>query len=143
MDIVPPDAEQISHIMAQATAPAFMLGAVAGLISILSLRLNGIFDRIRNVKAIAPENISRAQRDSDVSHLKRRAALLHKSIRLALGAGICTALLLMLGFATAFVRLRHEYGAAVLFVFAVGLIATALFRFMQEVKLALSELDDY
>ena len=63
MVIVPPDAEQISHIMAQATAPAFMLGAVAGLISILSLRLNGIFDRIRNVKALAPENISRAQRE--------------------------------------------------------------------------------
>ena len=49
----------------------------------------------------------------------------------------------MLGFATPFVRLRHEYGAAVLFFFAVGLIAAALFRFMQEVKLALSELDDY
>ena len=82
-----PRREQISHIMAQATAPAFMLGAVAGLISILSLRLNGIFDRIRNVKALAPENISRAQRDSDVSHLKRRAALLHRSIRLGARSG--------------------------------------------------------
>jgi len=56
---------------------------------------------------------------------------------------MCTALLLIVGFASAFFRLPHEYGAGLLFALAVGLLGGSLLRFAQEVRMGLSEADHY
>jgi len=48
MDIVP-DTAQLSQVMVQATAPAFILGAVAGFVSILLGRMTSVMDRIRSL----------------------------------------------------------------------------------------------
>ena len=48
MDLVP-DTQQLAQAMSQATAPAFVLGAVAGFISILLGRMTTIVDRIRGL----------------------------------------------------------------------------------------------
>ena len=45
----PPDAVQLSQVISQSTAPAFLLGAVAGFVSILLGRMNAIVDRIRHL----------------------------------------------------------------------------------------------
>src|SRR5262249_12737471 len=55
MDLVP-DVQQISRLMAQATAPAFVLGAVAGFISILVGRMTTVVDRIRSPNDIADDD---------------------------------------------------------------------------------------
>ena len=52
-------------------------------------------------------------------------------------------MLLVVGFASAFFRLQHEYGAGILFALAVALLGGALFRFSQEVRIGLSEGDHY
>jgi hypothetical protein len=52
-------------------------------------------------------------------------------------------LLLVVGFASAFLRLQHVYGAGVLFAVAVALLGASLFRFGQEVKIGLTEADHY
>jgi hypothetical protein len=52
-------------------------------------------------------------------------------------------LLLIVGFASAFFGLRHEYGAGVLFAVAVALLGGSLFRFGQEVRMGLNEADHY
>ena len=52
MDIVP-DTGQLSQVMVQATAPAFILGAVAGFVSILLGRMTSVIDRIRSLNEIA------------------------------------------------------------------------------------------
>jgi hypothetical protein len=142
MDIVP-DTGQLSQLMVQATAPAFILGAVAGFISILIARMEIIVGRIRSLNEIADDDTARARLKSDIPRLKRRATLLTSAIRSALGSGICTALLLVVAFVSAFFRLRHEYGVGVLFVVAVVLLGAALFRFAQEVRIGLSEADHY
>src|ERR1700752_1420741 len=98
MNIVP-DAEQLAQIMSHATAPAFVLGAVAGFISILTGRTTTIVDRIRSLNDI-PSDADRANLKSDIPHLKRRANLLNNAVRLALASGICTSLLLVVGFAS-------------------------------------------
>lgn len=141
MNIVP-DAEQLAQIMSHATAPAFVLGAVAGFISILIGRTTTIVDRIRSLNDI-PSDADRANLKSDIPHLKRRANLLNNAVRLALASGICTSLLLVVGFASAFVGLRHEYGVGFLFVVAIALLGASLFRFAQEVSIGLSEFDHY
>jgi hypothetical protein len=56
---------------------------------------------------------------------------------------MCTSLLLVVGFVSAFFRLQHEYGAGVLFAVAVALLGGSLFRFSQEIRFGLSESDHY
>ena len=141
--IVPPDAQQLSQVMSQATAPAFVLGAVAGFVSILLGRMTAVIDRIRSLNEIADEDTTRARLKSDIPRLRQRAKLLNSATQLALADGICTSLLLVVGFASAFLHLQHEYGAGFLFLLALGLMAVALFRFGQEVRIGLSESDHY
>jgi hypothetical protein len=142
MDLVP-DAQQLSQVMSQATAPAFVLGAVAGFISILLGRMTTVVDRIRSLNEIADDDTPRAHLKSDIPRLRRRAKLLNGATHLALASGMCTSFLLVVGFASAFLKLQHEYGAGLLFVFAVGLLGGALFRFGQEIRIGLSESDHY
>ena len=142
MDIVP-DQAQLSQVMAQATAPAFILGAVAGFISILLGRMTSVIDRIRSLNEIAEGDTVRAYLKSDIPRLRRRAQLLNSATHLALVSGMCTALLLVVGFGSAFFRVQHVYGAGILFFIAVILLGASLFRFGQEVRIGLSEADHY
>jgi hypothetical protein len=138
-----PDAAQISHLMSEATAPAFVLGAVAAFISVLLGRITIILDRIRALNDIANDDPARAHLKSDIPRLRRRTKLLTSATHLALVSGMCTSFLLVVGFGTAFFRLRHEYGAGILFALAVGLLGASLYRFAQEVRMGLSEADHF
>jgi hypothetical protein len=138
-----PDTGQLSQWMAQAAAPAFVLGAVAGFVSILQGQLSGIVNRIRTLNEIADGDTARAHLKSDIPHLRRRIRLLRSAVLLALASGFCTSMLLLVGFVSAFFRFQHIYGAALLFTVAVCLVGGSLFRFGQEVLIGLSEADDY
>ncbi len=41
------------------------------------------------------------------------------------------------------IKLRHEYGAGILFAVAIGLMGGSLLRFAQEVRMGLSQADHY
>jgi len=138
-----PDAGQLSQVMTQATAPAFVLGAVAGFTSILLGRMSSIVDRIRSLNEISDADTSRAHLKSDLPRLRMRVGLLNSATRLALASAVCTCLLLFLGFMSAFLRLPHAYGAGILFALAVVLLGASLFKFGKEVKIGLSEADHY
>ena len=137
------DLNHLSQIISHATAPAFLLGAVAGFVSILIARLNGIIDRVRNLNLIAEDESPRARLKADIPRLKRRASLLNAGIRFALVSGICTTLLVVLAFGSAFAGLRHEPVAAILFMVALGLLGAALFNFAREVWIGLNEFDHH
>jgi hypothetical protein len=141
MDLAP-DAGQLSQLMSQATAPAFVLGAVAAFVSVLLGRMTGILDRIRSLNEIA-EDTARAHLKSDVPRLRRRVRLLNSATHLALLSGMCTALLIVVGFVSALFHMRHEYGAGLLFATALVFLGTSIFRFGQEVRIGLSEADHY
>jgi hypothetical protein len=142
LEIVP-DTGQLSQWMAQAAAPAFVLGAVAGFVSILQGQLTGVVNRIRTLNDIPDDDTARAQLKCDLPHLRQRIRLLRSAVLLALASGFCTSLLLLVGFVSSFFRFQHIYGAALLFVLAVGLLGGSLFRFGQEVMTGLSEADHY
>jgi hypothetical protein len=143
MEPGPMDLSQLSQVISHATAPAFLLGAVAGFVSILIARMNGIIDRIRSLNSIADDDSARARLKSDIPRLKHRAQLMNDAIYLAVGSGICTTVLVILAFASAFVGVRHEQLVSVLFVIALGLLGAALFTLAREVRIALSEFDHY
>ena len=138
-----PDAVQLSHVISEATAPAFVLGAVAAFVSVLLTRLTAVVERIRHVNDISDDEQSRARLKADLPRLRRRARLLNNATRLALASGVCTALLLVVAFGCALLRTEHVYGAGTLFFLAVILLGGSLFRFGQEVMTGLSEADHY
>ena len=142
MDVMPA-AIELSQMMSQATAPAFVLGAVAGFVSILLGRMTNVVDRIRALNDVSDNDGDRVRLKSDIPRLRRRAGLLNSATHLALISGMCTSLLLVVGFASAFCRLEYIYGAGILFVSAVSLLGAALFKFGQEVRIGLSEADNY
>ena len=138
-----PDAGQLSQVISQATGPAFVLGAVAGFVSILLGRMNAVMDRIRHLNDIADDERARVHLKSDIPRLHRRLVLLNGATRLALASGVCTSLLLVVSFGSALLRLQHVFGAAILFFLAVALLGVSLFKFGQEVAMGLSEADHY
>jgi hypothetical protein len=105
--------------------------------------MTAVIDRLRALNDIADDEKTRVHLKSDIPRLQRRIDLLNLATRLALASGVCTSLLLVVGFASALLSLQHVYGAGVLFAIAVALLGAALFRFGQEVRIGLSEADQY
>lgn len=54
------DPVQLSRVILEATGPAFVLGAVAGFVSILLGRLTSVVERIRHLNDIGDDEQSRA-----------------------------------------------------------------------------------
>ncbi|HYZ61986.1 MAG TPA: DUF2721 domain-containing protein [Acetobacteraceae bacterium] len=142
MDMVP-DAGQLAQVMSHAMAPAFVLGAAAAFVAILLSRIASVLERVRYLHEIADDDPVRGHLKADIPRLRQRARLLNSATYLVIWSGICTSLLMVLGFAAAFLRLRHEYGAALLFAASIGLLAMALYKFGQEVRMGLSESDHF
>ena len=100
MDLVP-DAGQLAQVMSQATGPAFVLGAVAAFVAVLLGRMTSVLDRIRSLNEINDGDIARSHLKSDIPRLRQRAKLLNSATHLALLSGLCTAVLLVVGFLSA------------------------------------------
>lgn len=140
---MPVDVEQLSTMIAHAVAPAFLLAAIAALVSILINRMTGVTDRIRNLNRIADDDDARKWLKADIARLNRRELLLNQSLQLAVIGAIGIAILLLLGFVAAFLGYRHEPGAGVLFIVSLCSLVGSLFRFLQDVRIALSEHDHH
>ena len=138
-----PDAGQIAQVISQSVGPAFVLGAVAAFIAVLLNRMQMILDRIRSLNEIADNDTARSHLKSDIPRLQHRAKLLNSSTYLALLSAMCASLLLVVGFASAFLRLKHEYGAGFLFSAVLVLLGCSLFKFSKEVRMGLSEADHF
>ena len=133
-----PTINQLSSVIAQATAPAFLLGALSGFIAILIGRLNRIIDR--PLAGLPAESASAGR---EIKLLKRRAVLINVAIVWAVASSICTALLLILAFLIAFFNFPHEYGVGLLFAGALGMFAMSLINLGREVNLAVMDFDHF
>ena len=69
-----PTVSQLSHVIVQAAAPAFLLGALAAFIAVLISRLNRIIDRTIVLNAIAHDDAVKSRLKADLPRLLRRAA---------------------------------------------------------------------
>jgi hypothetical protein len=136
-------ADQISRVISQATAPAFLLGAVAAFISLLITRMNRIMDRSNTIIATPDHDPDRARLKAHLPRLSRRARLMNRAIECAVICGIFTTLLVILAFISAYFGWRHEFGAGILFVVALSFFGTSLIYLWREVRDALGDLDNY
>lgn len=130
---------EVSHVIALATAPAFLLGGIVALLALLTSQLGRLMERAGVLHAI-PEARRHARWHEAVAHLRRRARLLHASMALALLSGIVTACLVVLAFIGALMSLGLETPVATLFILSFVLFAASLGVLATEVMTALDEL---
>lgn len=112
-----PSVTQLSQVISHSIAPAFILGAVSGFISVLVTRLNRIIDRCRWGASQGKESTTE-QHYPDMLALNRRAALLNHALFWAVASALVTILLMIVAFADAFLDLPHERGVALMFALA-------------------------
>lgn len=138
-----PSVSQLSQVIAQAAAPAFLLGAIAAFIAVLIGRLNRIVDRTVFINSISEEDTPRYRLKADLPRLMRRAAMLNRAIFWAVVASISVTILVIVAFLTAFFQLPHERGVAIFFLISLGAFTVSLIDFAREVRIALSEYDHH
>lgn len=97
-----PSISQLSHVISQATAPAFLLGALAAFIALLISRLNRIIDRTIVLNGISDDDIEKSRLKADLPRLMRRAAMINRAILWAVIASIAVTVLVIVAFASAF-----------------------------------------
>jgi uncharacterized protein DUF2721 len=137
-----PSITRLSTVIAQATAPAFLLGAPSGFIAILIARLNRIIDRPVSSEARLDE-LAGAKLKDDMRRLKARASLINRAIMWTVASSVATALLLIVAFGIALFRLPHEYGVAILFVVALGTFTASVINLAREVHIAVMDFEHF
>ena len=138
-----PSVNQLSQVISQAAAPAFLLGALAAFIAVLISRLNRIIDRTIILNGIPADDAVKSRLKADLPRLMRRAAMVNRAILWAVIGSIAVTVLVIVAFASAFFEVRHERGVALLFMISLGAFTISLIDFAREVRIALSEFDHY
>ena len=138
-----PSVSQLSQVISQAAAPAFLLGALAAFISVLMSRLNRIIDRTIVLNGIADDDAAKSRLKADLPRLLRRAAMVNRAIFWAVIGSIAATILVIVAFASAFFELAHERGVAVLFMVSLGAFTVSLIDFAREVRIAVNEFDHH
>jgi hypothetical protein len=138
-----PSVSQLSQVISQAAAPAFLLGALAAFIAVLISRLNRIIDRTIVLNAIADDDATKSPLKADIPRLLRRAAMINRAIFWAVIGSITITLMVIVAFVSAFFQIQHERGVAILFMVALGAFTVSLVDFAREVRIALSEFDHH
>ena len=138
-----PSVSQLSQVISQAAAPAFLLGALAAFIAVLISRFNRIVDRTIVLNAIADNDAAKSRLKADLPRLMRRAAMINRAIFWAVIGSIMITLMVIVTFVSAFFQIQHERGVAVLFIISLGAFVVSLVDFAREVRIALSEFDHH
>jgi hypothetical protein len=138
-----PSVSQLSQVISQAAAPAFLLGALAAFIAVLISRLNRIVDRTILLNGIPDDDTVKSRLKADLPRLMRRAAMMNRALFWAVISSISVTLLVIVAFASAFFEIQHERGVAVLFMVSLGAFTISLIDFARDVRIALSEFDHY
>jgi hypothetical protein len=143
MPVEPTTADHLAQILSHVIAPSFLLGAVAGFVSILFTRMTHILDRLRDLNAIPDEGHVRSPLKADIPRLERRARLMNRAMFLTVCSGIVATLLIVLAFASAYLGIEHIWGAALLFMISLILLGAALVVFAIEITIALTDYDHH
>lgn len=142
-DLLPvtPSIDQLGRIIANVAAPAFLLGAVAAFISVLISRINRVIDRAQFIGNISESDTARSFLKDDLPRLRRRVALLNRSLYCAVVAAILTTLIIIVAFVSSLLHFAHEYGVAILFTAAMVMFSVSLIDLARETRIALHDND--
>jgi Protein of unknown function (DUF2721) len=132
------DIDHLSLAISHATAPAFMLGAVAGFLSILIARLERVADKIRALRSA-----DAAEADPSgvlAASFSRRMLLLSRAIYFAVLSALVTAGFLIAAFVAALEGIGHARLVATMFALSLGLLIAALVELTREIRVYMANM---
>ena len=131
------DIDQLSVAISHGTAPAFMLGAVAGFLSILIARLERVADKNKALRssdeALDPSGVVAAS-------FMRRMELLSRAILFAVLSALVTAALLIAAFFAALIGIGHGQVVAMMFALALLLLMASLVQLGREIRVYMAHM---
>ena len=128
------DIDQLGSAISHATAPAFMLGAVAGFLSILIARLERIVDRNRALRSADSGAVDPSVRDAIAASYDRRMLLLSRAIYFAVLSALITAALLIAAFLSALIEVGHGGTVALMFAVSLAMLIASLVELTREIR---------
>jgi hypothetical protein len=132
------DIDQLSTAISHATAPAFMLGAVAAFLSILITRLERIADKNRALRSADAASLDPS--GAIAASFSRRMALLSRAIYFAVLSALVTAALLIGAFASALVGIGHGRIVAFMFTLSLALLMASLVELTREIRVYMANM---
>ena len=132
----------VAHAIQLSLGPVFLLNGLGVLLAMLTSRLARIVDRAR----VLEERLPRAGEDEAaeihrvLSVTSRRARLMNRAITLGTMAALLVARVVVLLFATAFVKFPFGASIALVFIGAMLALVGALWCFLIEVRVATAAL---
>ena len=81
---------EISHVIALATAPAFLLGCVVALMTMLISRMARVVDRAHALEIMDDQDQRQSKLEAIIPVLRRRARLIHFALGYAILSGVVT-----------------------------------------------------
>lgn len=131
------DIDHLSVAISHATAPAFMLGAVAGFLSILMARLERVADKNR---ALRTSDAALDPSGEIAASLARRMELLSRAIFFAVLSALITAALLIAAFLAALLGIGHGQIVAAMFAAALALLMASLVELAREMRVYMAHM---
>jgi hypothetical protein len=132
------DIDHLSLAISHATAPAFMLGAVAAFLSILISRLERVADKSRALRSADAAAFDPS--GAIAASFSRRMVLLSRAIYFAVLSALVTAALLIGAFAAALVGFGHGQVVAMLFAVSLGLLIASLVDLTREIRVYMANM---
>jgi hypothetical protein len=130
--------DHLAQVISQAVAPAFLLGAVVGFITIIFAPTSSVVERMRSLSA-QPYDGDGAWIPGDLPRLRRRVRLLHWATLSAICSGATVTILIITAFAFALLGKQHIWGSAALFIISLMFFCVSLAVMAADVVVALHE----
>jgi len=130
--------EDIARTIQLSIAPVFLLAGIGAFLNVIAGRLNRVVDRSRFLEPLH-SNTTGPEHDRHVWELRlldQRIRLASNAIFLCVASGLAVCLLIVLMFVTEIAHLAFGNTVALLFVLAMGLLATGLVLFLIETRVA-------
>lgn len=132
----------LAQVIQLSVAPVFLIAGIAGLLSVLSVRLGRIIDRARLIEQRIPAAKNERQRrllDQETTGLWQRIDLVNWAVRLCVTSALLICLVIMSLFLSALIELQgfnYLLFIAALFVLAMILIVSGLVFLLIEISVA-------
>lgn len=131
--------DEVTRLIGLATAPAFLLGAVAGLLSLLVSRLTRTADLVRTL--LGDQGMEDApRRGGALRDALRRTRHTKRAIILCVHSGIVTGWMVVLIFVDALLGYHNSQAIALAFILAMLLFTTSLIFLLLEIRLSVSDI---
>jgi Protein of unknown function (DUF2721) len=132
----------VAHAIQLSLGPVFLLNGLGVLLAMLTSRLARIVDRARVLEARLPNanEEESAEIHRYLAITSRRGRLMNRAITLGTMAALLVALVVVLLFATAFVKFPFGATIALVFIGAMLALVGALWCFLIEVRVATAAL---